>query len=52
MSRPGLRPPREVLHYYDVYPEEDRLQQGAFRLEFERTKDMLSSVLSVHALPR
>jgi ubiquinone/menaquinone biosynthesis C-methylase UbiE len=40
-----MRPPREVLDYYDSYPEEVRLQQGPFRLEFERTRDMLSRVL-------
>ena len=45
MSRYDLRPPREVLDYYDVYPEERRLEQGAFRLEFERTKEILSRVL-------
>jgi ubiquinone/menaquinone biosynthesis C-methylase UbiE len=40
-----MRPPREVLDYYDSYPEEFRLQQGPFRLEFERTKEILSRVL-------
>src|SRR5688572_20761461 len=40
-----MRPPREVLDYYDTYPEEVRLQQGPFRLEFERTREMLSRVL-------
>ena len=40
-----MRPPREVLDYYDSYPEEVRLQQGPYRLEFERTKDILSRVL-------
>lgn len=40
-----MRPPREVLDYYDSYPEEVRLQQGPFRLEFERTRDILSRVL-------
>ena len=40
-----LRPPREVLDYYDSFPEELRLQQGPFRLEFERTKEILARVL-------
>jgi SAM-dependent methyltransferase len=40
-----MRPPREVLDYYDSYPEELRLQQGPYRLEFERTRDILSRVL-------
>jgi ubiquinone/menaquinone biosynthesis C-methylase UbiE len=40
-----LRPPREVLDYYDAYPEERRLEQGPFRLEFERTKEILLRVL-------
>lgn len=40
-----MRPPREVLDYYDRYPEESRLQHGPFRLEFERTCDILSRVL-------
>src|SRR5688572_24321824 len=40
-----MRPPREVLDYYNSYPEEVRLQQGPYRLEFERTKDILSRVL-------
>jgi SAM-dependent methyltransferase len=40
-----MRPPPEVLDYYDRYPEELRLQQGPFRLEFERTRDILSRVL-------
>jgi ubiquinone/menaquinone biosynthesis C-methylase UbiE len=40
-----MRPPHEVLDYYDSYPEELRLQQGPFRLEFERTKEILARVL-------
>lgn len=40
-----MRPPREVLDYYDRYPEETRLEQGPFRLEFERTRDILSRLL-------
>jgi len=42
-ERPG--PPREVLEYYEQFPEESRLSSGAFQLEFERTKDILSRVL-------
>jgi ubiquinone/menaquinone biosynthesis C-methylase UbiE len=40
-----LAPPREVLDYYDRFPEESRLASGAFRLEFERTKEMLTRLL-------
>jgi len=40
-----LRPPREVLDYYDRFPEESRLASGPFQLEFERTKDMLTRLL-------
>jgi ubiquinone/menaquinone biosynthesis C-methylase UbiE len=40
-----MRPPREVVDYYDSYPEERRLEQGPFRLEFERTKEILSRLL-------
>jgi hypothetical protein len=32
-----LGPPREVLDYYDRFPEESRLATGPFKLEFERT---------------
>jgi SAM-dependent methyltransferase len=42
-DRPG--PPREVLEYYEQFPEESRLSSGVFQLEFERTKDILSRVL-------
>ena len=38
-------PPREVLDYYDRFPEESRLASGPFKLEFERTKDILMRVL-------
>ena len=40
-----LRPPHEVLDYYDRFPEESRLASGPFKLEFERTKDMLTRFL-------
>jgi SAM-dependent methyltransferase len=40
-----MRPPREVLDYYDSYPEEVRLQQGPYRLEYERTREILTRVL-------
>jgi ubiquinone/menaquinone biosynthesis C-methylase UbiE len=37
--------PPEVQSYYSRYPEESRLEIGAFRLEFERTKEILTRVL-------
>ena len=37
--------PEEVAAYYASYPEEERLTGGSSRLEFERTKDVLSRVL-------
>lgn len=40
-----MQPPPEVLRYYEEFPEESRLGVGPFRLEFERTKDILSRVL-------
>jgi SAM-dependent methyltransferase len=36
---------REVLAYYERFPEESRLGEGPFRLEFERTKEILGRVL-------
>ena len=45
MTPDRLAPPREVLDYYDRFPEESRLASGPFRLEFERTKDMLTRFL-------
>ncbi len=42
-SRP--QPPAKVSEFYTAYEEESRLQTGASRLEFERTKDVLSRVL-------
>jgi len=38
-------PPREVVAYYDRFAEETRLATGPFRLEFERTKEILARVL-------
>ena len=39
------RVPDEIAAYYASYPEEARLTAGSSRLEFERTKDVLSRVL-------
>jgi ubiquinone/menaquinone biosynthesis C-methylase UbiE len=38
-------PPPEVIEYYARFAEESRLESGSSRLEFERTKDVLSRVL-------
>jgi ubiquinone/menaquinone biosynthesis C-methylase UbiE len=38
-------PPREVAEYYERYAEETRLVSGPFRLEFERTKELLTRFL-------
>src|SRR5262245_59471245 len=38
-------PPAEIRDYYANFPEEQRLRSGAFQLEFERTKDVLTRVL-------
>jgi len=40
-----MKPPPEVLAYYDRFAEETRLESGAARLEFERTKEILSRLL-------
>jgi hypothetical protein len=40
-----VTPPPEVLSYYDGYPEESRLRFGHGRLEFERTKEILTRIL-------
>jgi ubiquinone/menaquinone biosynthesis C-methylase UbiE len=47
MARPEEKttPPAEVSAYYEHYPEESRLDTGASRLEFERTKEILTRVL-------
>jgi ubiquinone/menaquinone biosynthesis C-methylase UbiE len=41
----GATPLPEVLAYYARFPEESRLGLGSFRLEFERTKEILTRVL-------
>ena len=41
----GPKPTPEVLAYYERFPEESRLTSGPSRLEFERTKEILSRVL-------
>ena len=41
----GITPPREIIEFYDQSAEESRLGSGPFRLEFERTKEILSRVL-------
>jgi ubiquinone/menaquinone biosynthesis C-methylase UbiE len=38
-------PPPEVQAYYARFPEESRLGIGSFRLEFERTREILTRVL-------
>jgi ubiquinone/menaquinone biosynthesis C-methylase UbiE len=43
ISRPPTSP--DVLRYYERFAEESRLADGPFRLEFERTKEILESVL-------
>jgi len=40
-----MKPLREVVDYYEQYPEESRLQRGPFQLEFERTKNILTAVM-------
>ncbi len=40
-----MKPPPEVVSYYEQFPEESRLSSDTFRLEFERTKEILSRVL-------
>lgn len=41
----GPKAPLEVITYYEQFPEESRLTSGPSRLEFERTKEILSRVL-------
>jgi 2-polyprenyl-3-methyl-5-hydroxy-6-metoxy-1,4-benzoquinol methylase len=38
-------PPPEITAYYAQFPEESRLSSDWSRLEFERTKEVLSRVL-------
>ncbi len=45
VERDGLRPPAEVIDYYATYEEPSRLETGASRLEFERSKEILTRVL-------
>lgn len=45
MDNERPQPPAKVAEFYTTYEEESRLQTGASRLEFERTKDLLSRVL-------
>jgi ubiquinone/menaquinone biosynthesis C-methylase UbiE len=40
-----MNPSREIADYYDAFPEESRLETGPFRLEFARTKEILTRVL-------
>ena len=40
-----MKPLPEVVAYYDRYSEESRLNSGPFRLEFERTKEILARLL-------
>lgn len=40
-----MDPLEEVVAYYERYAEESRLASGPFRLEFERTKELLARVL-------
>src|SRR5205807_7241496 len=41
----AVTPPPEVQAYYARFPEESRLGSGSSRLEFERTKEILTRVL-------
>src|SRR5688572_32141985 len=40
-----MEPPREVVEYYDRVAEESRLATDRSRLEFERTKELITRVL-------
>ncbi len=40
-----VQPAPEILAYYELFPEESRLSVGAFQLEFERSKAILTRVL-------
>jgi ubiquinone/menaquinone biosynthesis C-methylase UbiE len=41
----SMEPPRDVAEYYERFAEEQRLATGPFRLEFERTKELLTRFL-------
>lgn len=41
----NMEPPREVVEYYDRVAEESRLATDRSRLEFERTKELVTRVL-------
>lgn len=45
VSAGAPQPPPEVAAYYAAFAEEERLATGASRLEFERTKELLSRLL-------
>lgn len=40
-----MKSPSEIVAYYEHFSEESRLQSDVFRLEFERTKEILSRLL-------
>src|SRR5437867_12507328 len=40
-----MQPAPEILAYYERFNEEKRLDTGCSRLEFERTKELLSRIL-------
>jgi SAM-dependent methyltransferase len=40
-----MKPVSEVISFYETFPEESRLSVGPFRLELERTKEVLARVL-------
>jgi ubiquinone/menaquinone biosynthesis C-methylase UbiE len=42
---PAITPSSEIQAYYASFPEERRLELGPFKLEFERTKEILARVL-------
>ena len=49
---PGVwRTPPEVVAFYDRAPEESRLESGVFRLEGERTREILTRVLPAPPAP-
>ena len=40
-----MKPASEIVAYYERFSEESRLQSGVFRLEFERTKEIVRRLL-------